>query len=261
MFSMQMMAALTLLALTVGACSTREMARNPVRDPPLQTQGTTSVVDPSMLPAGHPAVPIADPVENANRVGRAPRRLSVDQLRASLLAVTGYTWVGRRTVPDPSAPTGTRTVPNADMLEELASTLGRADFLTTTSHSLDPSVTFSKLANDAARVACRQSVAEDAAQPDAARRRLLREVGPTVTLMQDEAAVRRNIVYMARRFWGRVLAVDSAEVDALVSVFRTASTTPEVREGSSVTRPAGSPVDGWRAVCIAMATDPQFLTY
>jgi hypothetical protein len=66
---------------------------------------------------------------------------------------------------------------------------------------------------------------------------------------------------MARRFWGRVLAVDSAEVDALVSVFRTASTTPEVREGSSVTRPAGSPVDGWRAVCIAMATDPQFLTY
>jgi hypothetical protein len=66
---------------------------------------------------------------------------------------------------------------------------------------------------------------------------------------------------MARRFWGRGLAADSAEVTAIATVFRTASTTPEVRDGSRVTRPAGTPVDGWRAVCIAMATDPQFLTY
>lgn len=261
MSSMRTMASLSLLALSVGACSAQPVARNPVNDPPAQTQGTTSVVDPSMLPSGHPVVPIADPVENANHVGRAPRRLSVDQLRASLLSVTGYTWVGSRSVPDPSAPSGTRTVPNADMLEALAGTLGRADFLTTTSHAIDPAVTFSKLASDAARIACRQSVADDADQPDAARRRLLREVAPTVTWMADEAAIRRNVVYMARRFWGRTLAADSAEVTAIAMVFRTASTTPEVREGSRVTRPAGSPVDGWRAVCIAMATDPQFLTY
>lgn len=248
--------------LCLGACSPgrAERARS-TNDPPAQTQGTTSVVDPSMLPAGHPVVPIADPQENSNRVGRPPRRLSVDQLRASLLSVTGYTWVASRTIPDPSAASGTRTVPNADMLEALAATLGRADFLNTTSHAIDPAVTFSKLASDAARVACRQSVTDDLDQPDAARRRLLREVGPTVTAAADEAAVRRNIVYMARRFWGRSLALGGAEVNAILTVFRTASTTAEVREGMRVTRPAGAPADGWRAVCIAMATDPQFLTY
>lgn len=255
----------SLAVLALGACSAQRAADERVAPqnnaPPAQTQGTTSVVDPTMLPAGHPVVPIADPQENGNHVGRPPRRLSVDQLRASLLAVTGYTWVGSRTIPDPSAASGTRNVPNADMLEALAATLGRADFLTTTSHAIDPAVTFSKLASDAARVACRQSVADDVRQADASRRRLLREVEPTATLADGEPAVRSNISYMARRFWGRSLAANSGEVTGLVSVFRTASTTAEERDGSRVTRPAGTPADGWRAVCIAMATDPQFLTY
>jgi hypothetical protein len=229
--------------------------------PPAETTGTTTVVDPSSLPAGHPTVPIADPADNANRVGRSPRRLSVEQLRASLLSATGYTWVAQRSVPDPDSPSGTSLVRNADMLEALAGTLGRADFLTTTAHALDPAVTFSKLASDAARVACAQSVADDADQPDPARRRILREVGPTVTAAADAMAVRRNIAYLARRFWGRALAADSAEASALLRVFTVASTTAEVREGSRVTRPAGTPLDGWRATCIALTTDPQFLTY
>jgi hypothetical protein len=250
-----------LLLGALTACSSERPIQPTNRTPPAQTQGSTSVVDPSMLPAGHPVVPIADPQENSDRVGRPPRRLSVDQLRASLLSVTGYTWVAARSIPDPSSPSGTRTVPNADMLEALSGTLGRADFLTTTSHALDPAVTFSKLASDAARIACRQSVADDVDQPDAARRRLLREVAPTVTLMADEAAVRRNITYMARRFWGRALDANGAEANGVLAVFRAASTSAEVREGMRVTRPAGTPADGWRAVCIAMATDPQFLTY
>jgi hypothetical protein len=243
-----------------SACASERPVVQRNAPPPAESTGTTSVVDPTTLPPGHPTVPIADPQENGHRVGRAPRRLSVDQLRASLLAVTGYTWVARRTVPDPSAPSGTRDVPNADMLEALAGTLGRADFLNTTSHALDPAVTFSKLASDAARVACRQSVSEDVAQADPQRRRLLRELGPSVA-SADPAAVRRNIAYMARRFWGRALPADSAEVTAILRVFTAASTAPEERDGMRVTRPAGTPTDGWRAVCVAMATDPQFLTY
>jgi|LNFM01.1.fsa_nt_gb hypothetical protein len=258
----RIIAPLALVAIA-SACSAERRVETQTRNaaPPAESTGTTTVVDPSSLPAGHPTVPIADPVDNANRAGRAPRRLSVDQLRASLLAATGYTWVAQRTVPDPESPSGTALQRNADMLEALAGTLGRADFLNTTAHALDPAVTFSKLAGDAARVACAQSVADDADQPDAARRRILREVAPTVTAEADPMAVRRNVTYLARRFWGRALAADSAEASGLVRVFTVASTTAEVREGTRVTRPAGRPVDGWRAVCVALATDPQFLTY
>jgi hypothetical protein len=151
-------------------------------------------------------------------------------------------------------------MPNADMLEALAATLGRPDYLNTTAVANDPAVTFSKLASDAARVACRRSVADDLDQPEASRRRLLREVTPA-TAASDVPAVRRNLSYLARRFWGRTLSADSAEITGLLTVFTRAATTAEERNGTTVTRPAGTPADGWRTVCIALATDTQFLTY
>jgi hypothetical protein len=264
MISVRMGRMLCVGALALAGCSPQmDSAAAPARRPtapPRESTGTAAPIDPTGLPAGHPTVPIANPQENNLRVGRAPRRLSVDQLRASLLAATGYTWVAPRSVPDPTAPGGTRQMPNADMLEALAATLGRPDYLNTTAAANDPAVTFSKLASDAARVACRRSVADDLDQPDASRRRLLREVGPA-TPASDVPAARRNLAYLARRFWGRALSADSAEITGLLTVFTRAATTAEERSGTTVTRPAGTPADGWRAVCIALATDAQFLTY
>jgi hypothetical protein len=190
------------------------------------------------MPADHPAVPLPDPASPDDRIGRAPRRLNVDQLRASLLAATGFTWVAQRRVSDPDSPSGFSVLPDADMLEALAATLGRPDYLTSTSESIDPAVTFAKLAGDAARSACRMAVAADA-KGEANPKRIMRH-----------ADVRQNLSYLALRFWARQVKPEDAQLDALATLFDRVSKDPQ-----------GSPAEAWRAVCIAMATDPQFLTY
>jgi len=203
------------------------------------------------LPEGHPAIPLADPASNDGRVGRAPRRLSVEQLRASLLAATGYTWVASRVVNDPDSYNGVTALPDADMLEALAATLGRPDYVTSTSEAIEPAVTFSKLAGDAARSACRASVKSDAAAPEKPEKekRILRYVTAKDTLGSNSDAVRKNLSYLVLRFWGRTVVPNDAQLAPLVTLFEKTTTAP------------GTPVDAWRAVCIAMATDPQFLTY
>lgn len=222
--------------------------------------GRTVPVEDSGLPPGHSPVPVADPEANDGHVGRAPRRLSVEQLRESLHVATGHIWVARRRISDPDAPGGTTIDPQADMLEALAATLGRADYVTTTSNTLDPSVTFAKLASDAARSACRAGVEDDLRRAPG-ERRLIVHVQPTDTLTSNAMGVRRNLAYLALRFWGRQLDPSDSELDPLVTLFERASTAPAARDRNGTMRPAGTPADGWRAVCIAMATDPQFLTY
>src|SRR5207247_1046900 len=104
---------------------------------------------------------------------------------------------------------------------------------TTTSESVDPAVTFSKLAGDAARSACRASVKGDLALP-AEERRILRFV---TSEPASDAAVRKNLAYLALRFWGRRLAPEDPELGALAVLLDRAS------------RAAG-PGSGWRAVCV-----------
>lgn len=242
-----------------GACA----GRQPL-PPARETPGHAVVVEQAPLPSGHPAVLIAEPMSSDDHVGRAPRRLSVDQLRASLLAATGFTWVAQRNVSDPDSPTGTTRLPDADMLEALAATLGRADYVTTTKDSIDPAVTFAKLASDAARSACRASVRANLAEHSggaAKERRLLHEVGVADTQAGNPEGIRKNIAYLAMRFWGRPVAPGDPSLAPLVTLFERASTAPASKDESGTARDAATPADGWRAVCIAMATDPQFLTY
>ena len=73
---------------------------------------------------------------------------------------------------------------------------------------------------------------------------------PTDALPAAEARVRENLAHLAMRFWGEDLAPDAALTTALLEVFRVAST-----------RPGATALDGWRAVCIDLATDPRFLSY
>jgi hypothetical protein len=242
------------LAAPLAACGD-----TPTRMPTATTPGRAVLVEAPPLPEGHPPVLIGEPASNNDRVGRAPRRLSVDQLRVALVAATGFTWVASRRVSDPDAPSGSTQLPDADMLEVLAATLGRPDYVTSTSDSLDPAVTFEKLANDAARSACRASINADAASTG--QRRILRFVGPTETLAKNQSGVRKNLAYLALRFWGRAVAAEDASLAPLLKLFERASVAPASRDANGTTRAAATPMDGWRAVCIAMATDPQFLTY
>ncbi len=182
--------------------------------------------------------------------GRASRRLDADQLRESLVTTTGFKWIAPHVVFDPDSPKGSSEIPNADMIEVLAGTLGRANYETSTHDQLEPAITFAKLAGDAARASCRASVEADVSQSDAARRRVLRFVSPRDSLSSNPAGVRRNLSYLALRFWGRAVAPGDAELAPLETLFERASSTPRA-----------APSDAWRAVCIALATDPKFLTY
>ncbi len=212
-----------------------------------------------VLPEGHPEVPLAEPASNGGHVGRAARRLDVDQLRQSLLAATGFTWVATRRVLDPDSPSGFTQLPDADILEALGATLGRPDYVTSTNESIDPAVTFAKLASDAARVACRLSVAADVKGEGA--RHILVHVGPRDTAAASPEKVRQNLSFLVLRFWGRQVPPGADELGPLVHLFERASTAPAGKDANGVARAAATPADGWRAVCIAMATDPQFLTY
>lgn len=195
-----------------------------------------------------PALPLEDP-SAATNVGRAPRRVDIDQLRASLESVIGARWTGPQRVRTPEVAAGSRFEPEADLLEFFAEPLGRPNWVTTTAEVLEPTVTFAKLARDAVRSVCAAGLRADVARAPAARTLLVR-ASPTDALPSAEARVRENLAHLALRFWGEALSPAAALTTALLEVFRVAST-----------RPGATPLDGWRAVCIDLATDPRFLSY
>ncbi len=210
--------------------------------------GSATPVDPGEVPDGGTSLGLDDPF-GATHIGRAPRRIDIDQFRASLEQLLGARWVGPQNVRTSEAPSGGRFEPEADLLEYFAQTLGRPDYITTTAEVLDPTITFAKLASDAVRSVCAAGLRADLGRPRA-ERRLLTEVDPTDFLPTAESRVRRNIAALALRLWGDPMSPDGETVTAVLGVFRVGST-----------RAGATPLDGWRAVCIDLATDPRFLTY
>jgi hypothetical protein len=193
-------------------------------------------------------------------VGRVPRRMSANQVRATFLELTGVAYTGLATVRDPDAPTGETKNPAADLLDAYGSALGRADYNYVVHENLEPGISFSKLVLDAARFTCGQAALRElggvAAPPH-----LLLKAAPTDTLPAGEAALRANIAALMVRFWGQVIPPDDAEVTRVLEVFRAASTAPAWMAPDKTMRPAGTVADGWRVVCIALASSPEFYVY
>ncbi|MBI5517652.1 MAG: hypothetical protein HY909_28030 [Deltaproteobacteria bacterium] len=211
--------------------------------------GRARPVDPGEAPpAPRPALPLDEARGADDHLGRAPRRLDVDQLRAAFDAVLGAAWIAPRP-PNPTATPDDDLAPTVDLFEFFAQTLGKPDYLRTTERSVEPSLTFAKLVNDAARALCREAVARDPARPPAARRIYLR-AAPADTLAAAPDAVRANLAELVRRFWALDVRPDAPTVDGLATLFRAATALP-----------SATPADGWRAVCIDLATDPRFLVY
>jgi hypothetical protein len=193
--------------------------------------------------------------------GRLVRRMSADQIRASLKALTGFSFTGKARVKDPNSPIGYSDIEQADLLDVVAPSLGRPDYDLTVKENLDPGASFSKFVEDAARDTCRRLAEAEVAQnmvltPP----RLLVVAKPSDTLATAEAAIRRNIAILIHRFWGVRVQPEHDEVTALVELFRAAASAPAWVE-REVAKPAGNTIDGWRVVCVALATDPQFFVY
>lgn len=203
--------------------------------PPVKPTGALVEVKKG-LPADHPPINVTE-VPAQGFIGRRPTRLSADQLKATLEAVTdGIIW--RDTV---------NGVPDTDVIEYLAPTLGRPDYAQVTHENLDPNVLMAKFMADGARKVCVDVAARDRTRT-ASRRILTARVSAADTPQSNLEAVTRNIVELRTRFLG----------DASTGYPQVA---PYVKVISDTLARGGTVDDGWLAVCVAMLTDPLFISY
>ncbi|MGA9520732.1 MAG: hypothetical protein WBV82_04665 [Myxococcaceae bacterium] len=177
-----------------------------------------------------PAEPMPDPELQGGNVGRAPRRITVDQLDASIQQVLGRKWNG---------------------LQFLGASLGKADFAYVTTESSEVNLVFTKFLDDGAREVCHAAARAELEQTDAASRILSPFIpDPKKPATADSAAVQKNLVAVSTRFWGYPLSGD--ELTRWTAFWdKVAALGQETRR----------PEQTLQALCIALMTDPRFLTY
>jgi hypothetical protein len=218
---MRRLLALALLALA-PACNRSPEAKAP---PPVEGQ-----LEPVPNPHGD-SWQLPDPELQEGRVGRAPRRITVDQLDASIRTAVGRPW---------------------DDLDDLATSMGRADYALVVSENTEPNLVFAKFLEDGARRVCLDQAKAELPLADPAARVLSRTLPGSVgnlTALTD-AQVRELLVYLSTRFWGAPLAGE--ELTKWAGFFKQAATRAETLKKRD---------QAFAAVCVALLTDPRFLTY
>ncbi|GEL69031.1 hypothetical protein [Myxococcus virescens] len=198
------------------------------------TQSTDGIIEPIANPH-QPGdfTPLPDPEVQDGSVGRAPRRLTVAQLDAAIVGAVGQRW---------------------SELDSRATSMGRADYALVVSENIEPNLVFAKFLEDGARKVCISQASAEMRMTDASARtmgRLLPEKWDDLTKLTD-AEVRAQLVYMSTRFWGAPLSGE--ELTKWASFFTQAAS--RVQTLSSSKRHETLAV-----VCIAMLTDPRFITY
>ncbi|NOJ92723.1 hypothetical protein D7W82_04615 [Corallococcus sp. CA049B] len=215
-----------LLALATGC--TQGSVDAPAKPVPLDAQ-----LDPVPNPHGNTDQidPLPDPEAQGGSVGRAPRRLTVAQLKESIRIAVGMEW---------------------DELESRAQSLGRADYALITSENTEPNLVFARFLDDGARKVCIAQAQKDIAQADVGLRTLGRTLpSPMSDLTKlTDAQVDETLVYLSTRFWGAPLAGE--ELTRYATFFRKAAARAETLKKRD---------QALAVVCIAMLTDSRFITY
>jgi hypothetical protein len=212
-----------ILLVALAACS---------KSAPAPQEGSLAPVDMTDHP---PITPLPDPELQGGHVGRAPRRITVAQLKQSILVTTGRQW---------------------SQIDNLATSLGQADFALVSSESTEPNLVFAKFVEDGAREVCLAVAQDDLAKPVAADRVLSPEVPATVTdftTLSDDV-IGKNLTYLSTRFWGQPLSATE-----LVSWTETFKGVAARAKAIGTTTAARRQV--WGAMCVGMMTDPRFITY
>ncbi len=163
---------------------------------------------------------------------RQRKRMNIGQLEAALVKASGgIGWV----------------IGGKNQFQVLALTLGKPDFVDMTQEDLTPSTLFQKFLGDAAASVCNKLVAADAkAAPD--QRVFFVKAEPTASPTKDGAAIAANLAYLVKRWHGRTVAATSPEIAQWQFLL------------TSVQK-VSTPAEGWQAVCVALATHPNFFTY
>jgi len=182
-------------------------------------------VAPTTLP------PMVDPELQGGHVGRAPRRLTVAQLDQSITVAVGRRWNG---------------------IDAVAPSLGRADYAMVVTESTDPNLVFAKFLEDGAREVCVAQAQADIAATTAANRILAQQLPDNINNLTTltAAQIRTNLSYLSVRFWGEPLV--GAELDAWTTLFQQLAS-----RAQAITRRD----QAFSALCIALITDPRFMTY
>lgn len=162
--------------------------------------------------------------------GRYVRRLTADQLAASLLVVTGQPW--------PS-------------YESRAATLGRPDLYQTLVEGEQLSPAFLRFADEGARVSCGSAIDLEVTLTRAEQRPIL---GALDMAAPDVALRRANLRRLMLRFHGFDITDDA---DARLAPFL--AILESDLPGSPP--PAELEASRWETVCVALATHLDFLTY
>lgn len=159
------------------------------------------------------------------------QRLTANQFFTSLRIATGQEWSDE---------------------EQYAATLGRPNFENQTEEAREISVSFTKLAGDAARETCGNAVDADLEMTNAEDRIILRRLNGMSPL--DES-VYDNLRYLILRFHG-IYVSDSLDsrLEPWIGLVRT-----DLPEDEGARERAAE--DRWKAVCTGLALHPDFLTY
>lgn len=171
------------------------------------------------------------------------QRLSIRQLAQSMPVVLGgNTWMVSST---------------AQGFTSRAATLGEPDYINEVEENLEPSALFMKFMGDAARDGCTRTANADAALAANARV-LMRFVSLTDTVGSNRTGVDENLRYLKLRFHGvKVQPADTTSIAGLRTVFDAA-----VRGAAGSNTPTAAHVkEGWRSVCVALLTAPEYHLY
>lgn len=167
---------------------------------------------------------------------RSRRRMDLDQLAAAIEQVTdGVGWTEQR---------GGQEI---SLFDDLASTLGKADYVEITAESLEPSALFQKFLADAARSVCAKVSARDA-ERDVEDRLLTAGLDYEAGAIEG-AAVEANLARLMLRFHGHKYAVGDPALAEWTWLYE------------SVVHTTGAPTAAWNAVCVALISHPDFYTY
>jgi hypothetical protein len=194
-----------------------------------------------------PVAPLDHPPFGAAQGSSAgPRRLTVAQLERSLGIALGKDTQGRDIT--------WRLANGTNGFASVSQALGEPDYLSTTDRAYEPSLLYAKFVDDAARSGCDQALDADATRATKGDRVLLRHVEITDTIETNAAGFDANIRYLKLRIHGVKLAAD-ADTKPLSGLFTTAM------KASVDPDPQVKGRAGWRAVCVALITAPEFQFY
>ncbi|SRR5712692_8164520 len=230
-------------ALSISACDKLMNYGAPNGNSP----GTTVQTSPpgTIPPVDHP--PLDRPTVIASA---ASQRVTIAQLRGALpvalgddLAGNGITWVY------PNGRPG---------LDVVSLTLGEPNYIDTTEEDLSPSPLYLKFMDDLARDACDRVLLADYGRSASADRALLRYVDLSDTATSNRSGVDQNLRYLKLRFHGvKVAEADDAPIGPLRNLF-----TQGVQGSAGAASSTANDVkEGWRVVCNALLTAPEFHIY